>query len=180
MPGVGGSAPVCAPSAARSAAPASAGIGHTFQNRSESSQPMSELVHNTARMTPSARAATPPARAALAVDAMPVMSSDTTSGTIVMRSPSSHMPPKGSATDTMCGVSAPPDRASPAPSARPTTSARRMRTGVDMREHGGRAPPVRQGPGRIAILTRDPGTIGSQAQPFPQSGSITHQHRRCP
>src|SRR3546814_78802 len=65
-------------------------------------------------------------RALSAVFAIPVMRSDTTSGTIVILSPSSQTPPTLSARATASEMPPSPRRVHPAPSASPATSADNM------------------------------------------------------
>jgi hypothetical protein len=74
---------------------------------------------------------TPPAATALAVEATPVMSSANTSGTILIRSASSHSPPATSATKTIDRSGGVSIGAIRAPARRPRPRPSRMRTAGD-------------------------------------------------
>ena len=95
----GGTSPTLAVvvSAFLSASADSAGIGISDRNSGVRIAPITADNVISATIHASVRPATTPALAASAVCAMPVTSSATTSGTIVMRSPFSHRLPTGSA-----------------------------------------------------------------------------------
>jgi hypothetical protein len=90
---------------------------------------MIEDVHNRPTNRINARVASRLARAASAEAAIPVISSETTSGTIVICSALSHMPPIGSATAMAPSTQAPPILMLRMPAPRPITRASRIRVG---------------------------------------------------
>jgi hypothetical protein len=78
-----------------------------------------------------ARVASLLARAASAEAAMPVTSSATTSGTIVICSAFSHRPPIGSAQPALCATQGAPLQPAATPAPRPRTRASRIRVGCE-------------------------------------------------
>ena len=113
--------------ASRSAAADSAGIGAIARKSGVRIAPITAENAMMATIQASARPATAPALAAAAVCAIPVTSSATSSGTIVIRRPFSQSVPIGSA--TFAAPAAKPGTQAKAvmPSASPAPSARRIR-----------------------------------------------------
>ena len=132
MPGTSptGSAPV---SASRSAAALSCGSGQISRNKGVVKAAEVADTRMSTSMIATARPARRPALAASAVAAMPTITSETTRGTMVMRSAFSHAPPIGSATDTASSTQPAPEAPLATPAMRPRRRASRMRAGCDMR-----------------------------------------------
>jgi hypothetical protein len=121
-----------ADSADLSAAAESPGIGHRLRSRGVSRAARIELVHRTARKVRIALPARRLARAASAEAAMPVMRSETMSGTMVILSASSHRPPTGFATATASSTHPPSVAALAMPRMSPRARARRIRVACDI------------------------------------------------
>ena len=119
-------------SAAFNAAADSPGIGNRFRIIGINIAPITADSDIIVTIHVSDSPAIRPARADSAVWAMPVMSSDTTSGTIVMRRALSHSAPMGSAMSAARPASAGSRLAPAIPSARPRTRARRIRVAFDI------------------------------------------------
>ena len=108
----------------RNAAAEPASTGHADRISGNRSAASAAEAVSSAIISPSARAASPPVPTVSEAEAMPVITSAKTSGTIPIRSALSHSPPTGSAMPCATGSSAPPVSRSTAPQASPPSSAR--------------------------------------------------------
>ena len=125
----GGTGPAGATSASapRRAVADSAGMGAKSRNSGVRIAALTALATMIVRITAMPRAATAPLRAASAVAAMPVTSSEKTSGITVIWSALSQAVPIGCATAATPGTAAGLHAASATPSTSPATSAPRIR-----------------------------------------------------
>ena len=129
----GGSASRIASAPARNAAAALPGTGNAARIAGTSNAVATTAASRNSANSSIVRAASRPALAALAAVAMPVTSTENTSGITVMRSAFTHRVPTGCSMATTRASPAWPVAAIVAPAARPTASARMMRFVGDMR-----------------------------------------------